>query len=76
MRFVNLPDKNTSIEIIGEAKEHCFQIHTSENWIICEIGKTTEQQTANDIACAIREARDRGYRQAFEDIRAFLNYGA
>lgn len=69
-QFTNLPKKDGP-EIKGISLNYCYQIRT-ENGIICEIGKNTDQGTASDIASAIRYARDAGYQQALSDVRRQL----
>lgn len=69
--FSNLPTK-TRPEIEGIPEKDNFRIQTTEGCIICEISRTTEAQTARDIADAITFARDIGYRQALADIRRQL----
>lgn len=67
-QFHNLPTKNgPSIE--GKASDHVYRVQTNDGWLICEIGRATDKQTAHDIAAAIRLARDAGYEQALMDIR-------
>jgi hypothetical protein len=66
--FKNLPTKNGP-KIEGKPQKECFRVQTEEGWMICEVGRATDQQTAYDIACAIRFARDTGYAQALAHIR-------
>jgi hypothetical protein len=69
--FKNLPKKG-GIEIEGIAQDECFRIQTKEGWMICEVGRATDGQTAHDIADAIRFAREVGYRQALAHVRYTL----
>ena len=70
-QFTNLPTKSGP-EIEGVAKDTHFRIQTAEGWRICDIGRTTDAQTAGDIADAIRFARDTGYKHALADVRRQL----
>lgn len=74
-QFVNLPGKDGP-EIEWKVEENYYRIQTSEGWRICEVGRTTDRQTADDIACAIRFARDAGYKQALADVRRQLGIDA
>ena len=70
-KFTNLPNKDGP-KIEWKIEENCYRIQTSEGWLVCEIGRNTDRQTADDIACAIRFARDSGYEQALADVRKQL----
>ena len=70
-QFSNLPKKN-ELGIDCKFTEGCYRVQTTEGWMICEISRASHLATANDIADAIRRARDAGYQQALDDARKFL----
>lgn len=73
-QFINLPDKNGPA-IKGIAEDHRFHIVSAQpsgDVTICEIERGSPDMIAQDIASAIRYARDAGYQQALRDVRRTL----
>lgn len=72
MRIVNIPKKGEG-KVIGIFDGNRYEIYNdNENTIMCTIENNKPEYVAQDIACLIEAARDRGYQYALEHIRKEL----
>lgn len=89
-RLVNVPEKNSKVEIRGEVEGETIYIVAAQpgaKWrdgraammASTEIGdhllaqpEVLRRRVADDLAFAIREARDAGYAQAMADVRQLI----
>ena len=75
MSMSNLPTKESGLDIIGKIRKNAqgeflgYLIADSHEWKICEISAATPEGIVNQIAIAIKEARDIGFEQGRAHIR-------
>jgi len=76
--MINLPVKDSNLEIKGVPWKNGkgeflgYLITDTHDWKICEIHDTTPEGVADQIATAIREARDTGFEQGRAHVRKAL----
>jgi uncharacterized protein (DUF433 family) len=71
--LTNLPTKASGVTIQGKVTGiGNIRIFTSDGWTICELYTHHPQALADDIAEAIRMARDSGFEQGRAHVRAAL----
>ena len=67
--MINLPTKNSKVGIECILIEGGYRIQTSEGYVIEDISAATAKGIANQIAAAIRNARDIGFEQGRQFIK-------
>jgi hypothetical protein len=72
-RLGNLPKKQDDPErdVKCEYENGVYTV-LAEEWVVCTIHATTPQAVANQIAAAIRTARDKGFEHGREHVRNAL----
>lgn len=75
MNMSNLPTKESGLGIVGKVKKNSqgeflgYLIADTHEWRITEIAAATPEGIADQIATAIKEARDIGFEQGRAHIR-------
>jgi hypothetical protein len=75
MNISNLPTRESGLDIVGKVRKNAqgeflsYFITDSHEWKITEIMAATPEGIANQIATAIKEARDIGFEQGRAHIR-------
>lgn len=78
MNMSNLPTKDGGLTLIGKIRKDAqgevqsYLITDSHDWRVTEISVTTPEGIADQIAWAIKEARDIGFEQGRAHVRKAL----